>query len=170
MNVAINRMSVSAGGKGFAGDALDKETLLKNAQEAFNVAIANCLSQFYAQLAKRVPFGGVVMSLKALDGNVSALVKGDAAGQGIVPKMQMLILNEDQDRIAVGEVLTSANGKSSVKVWRWLSPSYRKQIEDVTEKGKAAAEAWLDENPLDALCMGVPPGDKDDLLDFRSRK
>ena len=168
-NVTTRREKVSVGGVGFAGDALgDAKTL--NAQNAYNIVIGNCMSQFYAQLAKRVPFGGVVSSVKELDGNISFIVKADEAGQGVVPKMQMTILNEDGDRLAVGQVVSSANGKSSIKVWRWLSSSYKKQIQSVTSKGKAAAEEWLDENPLDALCLGIPKPDKDMLLDFRTHK
>ena len=141
-----------------------------NAQNAYNVVILNCMSQFYAQLASRVPFGGVVSGIKTLDDDLYVTIKADYKGQGIQKKMQMLILNEDQDRIAVGEVLVSANGKSNIKIWRWLSKSYRKQLESVAEKGKDAVEGWLDDNPLYALCLGVPGPSKDMTLDFRSRK
>ena len=141
-----------------------------NAQNAYNIVILNCMSQFYAQLASRVPFGGVVSGFKTLDDDFYVTIKADYNGQGIQKKMQMLIINEDQDRIAVGEVLVSANGKSNIKIWRWLSKSYRKQLESVVGKGKNAAEEWLDENPLYALCLGVPEPPKDMLLDFRSHK
>ena len=141
-----------------------------NAQSAYNTVILNCMAQFYAQLASRVPFGGVVSGIKTLDDDLYVSIKADYKGQGIQKKMQMLILNEDGDRIAVGEVLVSANGKSNIKIWRWLSKSYRKQIESVAEKGKDAVEEWLDENPLYALCLGLPEPPKDMTLDFRSRK
>ncbi len=141
-----------------------------NAQNAYNVVILNCMSQFYAQLASRVPFGGVVSGMKILDDDLYVTIKADAKGQGVVKKMQMLITNDDNDRIAVGEVLASANGKSNIKIWRWLSKSYRKQLESVAGKGKDAIEDWLDENPLYALCLGVPEPSKDVTLDFRSRK
>lgn len=141
-----------------------------NAQNAYNEVIGNCMVQFYAQLANRIPFGGVVAGMKSLDGDLYFTIKADAQGQGVVKKMQMLIMNEDGDRLAVGEVLTSANGKSSIKAWRWLSKSYRKQVEAVTAKGKGEVEAWLDENPLYALCLGLPQYPKDFMDDFRSRR
>lgn len=142
----------------------------QNAQNAYNEVIGNCMSQFYAQLANRVPFGGVASGLKVLDGDMYVSIKADAKGQGVVKKMQMLITNDDNDRIAVGEVLVSANGKSNIKIWRWLSKSYRKQMEAVASKGREDVENWLDENPLYALCLGLPEAPKDMMLDFRSRK
>lgn len=163
-NVTKRRQIASVTGRALGGDAYS------NAQNAYNEVIGNCMSQFYAQLANRVPFGGVVSGMKTLDGDVYFTVKADAKGQGVVKKMQMLILNDDLDRIAVGEVLVSANGKSNVKIWRWLSPSYRKQIADAIGQGKDAAEAYLDETPLYALCLGLPEPPKDLMLDFRSRK
>lgn len=163
-NVAKRRQITSVSGAAIAGDAYT------NAQNAYNEVIGNCMSQFYAQLANRVPFGGVVSGMKTLDGDVYFTVKADAKGQGVVKKMQMLILNEDLDRIAVGEVLVSANGRSNLKIWRWLSPSYRKQIGGVLGQGKKAVEDWLDESPLYALCLGLPEPSKDMMLDFRARK
>ena len=141
-----------------------------NAQNAYNEVILNCMSQFYAQLATRLPFGGVVSKIKTLDDDLYVTIKADYRGQGIQEKMQMLILTEDEDRIAVGEVLVSTNGKSNIKIWRWLSKSYQKQIESAAKKGRGAAEEWLDENPLYALCFGLPEPPKDMTLDFRSRK
>jgi hypothetical protein len=82
----------------------------------------------------------------------------------------MLLMNDDGDRIAVGEVLMSANGKSNVKIWRWLSKSYKKQLESMVGKGKDEIENWLDDNPLYALCLGLPEPPKDMMLDFRSRQ
>lgn len=114
------------------------------------------MRQFQAQLANLLPFGGVVSGLKILDDEMYFTLKADAKGQGVVKKMQMLLMNEDGDRIAVGEVLVSSNGQSNVKIWRWLSKSYRKQLEAVVGKGKDEVENWLDENPLHALCLGLP--------------
>ena len=128
----------------------------KNAQRAYNEVLRNCMMQFQAQLANLIPFGGVVSGLKILDDEMYFTLKADAKGQGVVKKMQMLLMNEDGDRIAVGEVLVSGNGKSNVKIWRWLSKSYRKQLESVVAKGKDDVENWLDENPLQALCLGLP--------------
>lgn len=156
-------LTVSRANKRF-GDAFS------NAQNAYNEVIGNCMCQFYAQLAARVPFGGVVFGLKELDGEMYFTLKADAKGQGVVKNMQMLLLNEDQDRIAVGEVLVSANGKSNVKIWRWLSKSYRNQIENVVAKGKDAVEEWLNDNSLYALCLGLPESPKDMMLDFRSKR
>lgn len=163
-NVTKRRQIASVTGRAL------REYAYSNAQNAYNEVIGNCMSQFYAQLANRVPFGGVVSGMKTLDGDVYFTVKADAKGQGVVKKMQMLILNDDLDRIAVGEVLVSANGKSNVKIWRWLSPSNRKQIESAVGKGKGDVEAYLDETPLYALCLGLPEPPKDLMLDFRSRK
>jgi len=142
----------------------------ENAQNAYNEVIGNCMSQFYAQLANRIPFGGAVTGMKVLDGDVYAVIKADAKGQGVVKKMQMLLTNDDNDRIAVGEVMVSANGKSNIKLWRWLSDSYQEKLKELASKGKEAVEAWLDENPLCALCLGLPEPPKDMLLDFRSKK
>lgn len=163
-NVTARQLKLSVSGASIGGDDF------ANAQSAYNLVMANCMSQFYAQLANRVPFGGVVSGLKSLDGDLYCTIKADAKGQGVVKKMQMLITNDDNDRIAVGEVLVSANGKSNIKIWRWLSKSYRKQLEDLAAKGKDAVEEWLDNNSLYALCLGLPGQDKDVLLDFRSRK
>ena len=163
-NVTKRRRMASVTGASLGGDAYS------NAQNAYNEVVGNCMSQFYAQLANRVPFGGVISGMKELDDDIYFTIKADAKGQGVVKKMQMLVLNEDNDRIAVGEVLTSANGKSSVKIWRWLSKSYQKQILDAIGKGKDGVEAWLDENSLCALCLGLPEPPKDLMLDFRSRK
>ena len=165
-NVARRRQMSSVTGRALARDSYS----YTNAQSAYNETVGNCLSQFYAQLANRVPFGGVVSGMKELDGEIYFTIKADAKGQGVVKKMQMLIMSEEGDRIAVGEVLMSANGKSNVKAWRWLSKSYQKQIEGVIGKGKDAVEEWMDETPLYALCLGLPEPPKDMLLDFRSRK
>ena len=163
-NVTRRRRILSVTGAAIGGDAY------ANAQNAYNEVIGNCMVQFYAQLANRIPFGGVVAGMKSLDGDMYFTIKADAQGQGVVKKMQMLIMNEDGDRIAVGEVLTSANGKSSIKAWRWLSKSYRKQVESVTAKGKDEVEAWLDDNPLYVLCLGLPEYPKDLMDDFSSRR
>lgn len=163
-NVTARQLKLSVTGAAIGGDDY------ANAQSAYNTVMGNCMSQFYAQLANRVPFGGIVSGLKTLDGDLYCTIKADTRGQGVVQKMQMMITNEDNDRIAVGEVMVSANGKSNIKIWRWLSKSYRKQLEALAVKGKGAVEEWLDENPLYALCLGLPGPDKDVLLDFRSRK
>lgn len=165
-NVTVRDLILSVTGKAIGGGAHDRT----NAQNAYNEVIGNCMSQFYAQLANRVPFGGVVSGMKMLDGDVYVAIKADAKGQGVVKKMQMLLTNDDGDRIAVGEVMVSANGKSNIKVWRWLSKSYRKQIESVVKGGKDEVEGWLDDSPLYALCLGLPEPPKDLMLDFRSRK
>jgi len=149
--------------------ALERGDEYENAQNAYNEVIYNCMSQFYAQLANRVPFGGVVSSLKTLDDDIYVNIKADKS-QGVVKKMQMMITNDDNDRIAVGEVMVSNNGKSSVKLWRWLSGSYQDKLEELAGKGKEEVEAWLDENPLYALCLGLPEQPKDMLLDARSKK
>ena len=165
-NVTMKELRLSVTGAAIGGGAYD----VKNSQSAYNTVIGNCMSQFYAQLANRVPFGGVVSGLKTLDGDLYCTIKADERGQGVVKKMQMLITNEDNDRIAVGEVMVSANGKSNIKIWRWLSQSYREQLESAAAKGKDEVENWLDENPLFALCLGLPEASKDMMLDFRSRK
>ena len=83
----------------------------KNAQKAYKDVLLNCMRQFQAQLATLIPFGGVVSGLKILDDEMSFTLKADKE-QGVLTKMQMLLMNEDGDRIAVGEVLSSGNGKS----------------------------------------------------------
>jgi len=163
-NVTKRRQMASVTGAAIGGDAFS------NAQNAYNEVVGNCMSQFYAQLANRVPFGGVVSDMKTLDGDIYVNIKADAKGQGVVKKMQMVLVSEDLDRLAVGEVIVSANGKSNIKVWRWLSKSYKKQIASVIGKGKDAVADWLDENPIYALCLGLPEPPKDMQLDFRSRK
>ncbi|MGN0832195.1 MAG: hypothetical protein ACI4RD_00935 [Kiritimatiellia bacterium] len=163
-NATKRRQLASVTGAAIGGD------VFSNAQNAYNEVVGNCMSQFYAQLANRVPFGGVVSDMRTLDGDVYVNIKADARGQGVVKKMQMVLVSEDLDRLAVGEVIVSANGKSSIKVWRWLSKSYRQQLLSVIGKGKQAVADWLDENPIYALCLGLPELPKDMQLDFRSRK
>lgn len=165
-NVTIRELRLSVTGAAIGGGAFDA----RNAQNAYNEVIGNCMSQFYAQLANHVPFGGIVSGIKTLDGDLYCTIKADEKRQGVVKKMQMLLINEDNDRIAVGEVLVSANGKSNVKIWRWLSKSYKKELKSLAKQGKDAVEDWLDENPLYALCLGLPEPSKDMMLDFRSRK
>ena len=163
-NVTRRKRKLSVTGAAIGGDDY------LNAQSAYNIVIGNCMTQFYAQLANRVPFGGVVSGMKTLDGDLYFMIKADAKGQGVVRKMQMLLMNDDHDRIAIGEVLVSANGKSNVKIWRWLSESYRKQIEFVASNGKDEVEKWLNDNPLYALCLGLPELPKDMIRDYDSRR
>ena len=164
-NGTKRRMRASVSGKAGGLGGFD----YKNAISAYTEVINNCMFLFHAQLANRIPFGGVVSGLKILDGDMYFTIKADQE-YGIKKKMQMLLTTDEGDRIAVGEVLSMGNGRSNVKIWRWLSKSYRKQMKSVVEKGKDEVENWLDENTLYALCLGLPELDKDELKDYRRQK
>jgi hypothetical protein len=137
----------------------------KVAQEAFNVATLHCLFQFNAQLANRVPFGAMVGDMKILDGNLDLNIKGGVE-IGITKNMQMLISNEDLDSIAVGTVMRAGDGKSRVRVWRWLSPTWKKQVL-AAAGSKEKAEEFLDgeDTALYAVSLGMPRPPKDVLID-----
>ncbi len=137
----------------------------KVAQEAFNVATLHCLFQFNAQLANRVPFGAMVGDMKILDGNLDLTIKGGVE-IGITKNMQMLISNEDLDSIAVGTVMRAGDGKSRVRVWRWLSPTWKKQML-AAASSKEKAEEFLDgeDTALYVVSLGMPRPPKDVLID-----
>ncbi len=131
--------------------------------------MGNCLIQFRAQLANRIPFGGKISSMRLRDGKLRFTLRA-GANEGIEQKMQMLIINEEGDRIAVATVYPGSEGKSTLDVWRWLSPSLKKSILAVAGD-KKKSEAWLEEegNALYAVCLGALPPAKDEINQFSHR-
>ena len=134
----------------------------KNAQNAFRNVIENSLIEFRAQLANRIPFGGKVSSMRSRDGKIRLTLKAGPQ-DGIAKRMQMLVLNEDGDKVCVAQVSGGAKATdTTLEVWRWFSDSLEEEISKVA-KDRAKAEEWLDEegNALYAICMGMPTPDED---------
>ena len=133
-----------------------------NAINAYFVTLQNALIEFEAQLANRIPFGGKISNMRNRDGKIIFTLKAGRE-QGVVPKMQMLIVNEDGDQIAIAT--TTGGGKateSNLIVWRWLSESLKKDISAVAGN-KSKALDYLDQegNALYAICLGMPTPPKD---------
>lgn len=142
-----------------------------NAQNAFRNVLENSLIEFRAQLANRIPFGGRVTTFRNRDNVMRFTVKA-GPNEGIAKRMQMLVVNSDGDPVAIGQVNGGKEGNSNVEVWRWMSPSFQKEILAVADKGKAAIEEWMneEENDLFAVCLGMPTPDKDErtqISDFK---
>ena len=139
-----------------------------NAQTVFPVLLENCLIEFRAQLANRIPFGGRIHSFRNRDGIMRFTMKAGLA-EGITKRMQMLVVNAESDPIAIGQVTGGREGDSNIEVWRWMSPSLKKEILAVADKGKKAVEEWLEEdgNDLFAVCLGMPTPDKDERTQIK---
>ncbi len=139
-----------------------------NAQNVFRNVLENSLIEFRAQLANRIPFGGRIHSFRNRDGSLRFTMKA-GPDEGIVKRMQMLVVNVDGDPVAIGEVTGGVEGNSNIMVWRWMSPSLKKDILAVADKGKKAVEDWLEdeENDLFAVCLGMPTPDKDERTQIK---
>lgn len=134
-----------------------------NAQNAFRNVIQNSLIEFRAQLSNRIPFGGKVTAIRSRDGQIRLKLKAGPQ-DGIIKRMQMLVLNEEGDKVCVAQVTGGANSNdTNLEVWRWLSRSLKKEITKVAQD-KSKAEDWLDEegNGLYAISMGMPTPDEDE--------
>lgn len=157
-NVTMRKTALtSISGRRMAGSDV------KNAQNAFRNVIENSLIEFRAQLANRIPFGGKVTGMRLRDGKVRLTLKAGPQ-DGIAKRMQMLVLNEDGDKVCVAQASGGANANNTtLEVWRWLSDSLKDEITEVA-KDKAKAEEWLDEegNGLYAISMGMPTPDADE--------
>jgi len=141
-----------------------------NVQNAFNDTLGNCMIQFLAQLSNRIPYGGKIASMRLRDGKLRMTLRA-GPNEGIKPRMQMLIINEEGDHVAVATATGGADAKSStLNVWRWLSPSLKKSILAVAGD-KKKSDAWLDEegNALYAICLGTPTPSADEIKKYSSR-
>ena len=143
---------------------------IRNAQNAYFNTLANAMFQFKSQLSNRIPYGGKISSMRLLDGKVRMTMSGGRE-TGIVQKMQMLIINEEGDQVAVATATGGSSGKMTLNVWRWLSPSLKKSILAVAGD-KKKSEAWLEEegNMLYAVCLGALPPSKDEISNFNDKK
>lgn len=165
-NVTMRKTALSSlSGRRMAGSDA------RNAQNAFRNVIENSLIEFRAQLANRIPFGGKVTSIRSRDGKIRLTLKS-GPNKGITKRMQMLVMNEEGDRVCVAQVAGGADPNSTtLEVWRWLSDSLKGEITNVA-KDKAKMEDWLDTegNALYAVCMGMPPPSKDERTQIRDYK
>ena len=162
-NVTMRKTALSSmSGRRMAGSAAE------NAQNAFRNVIENSLIEFRAQLANRIPFGGKVSSMRSRDGKIRLTLKAGPQ-DGIAKRMQMLVLNEDGDKVCVAQVSGGAKATdTTLEVWRWFSDSLRDEITKAAQD-KAKAEEWLDEdgNALYAVYMGTPTPDKDERTQIK---
>ena len=143
----------------------------RNAQNAFKNTLENALIEFRAQLANRIPFGGKIFSFRERDGKIRMTLKA-GADDGITARMQMLIINEEGDQVAIATATGGAKStESTLQVWRWLSPSLKKQIEAIASN-KKKVEEFLDEkgNGLYAICLGMPTPSKDERTQIQDFK
>lgn len=146
-------------------------TEVRNAQNAYFNTLANAMLQFRAQLSNRIPYGGAVIGIRLRDGKLRMTMTGGRE-TGIVPKMQMLIINEEGDQVAVATATGGAQAsQTTLDVWRWLSPSMKKSIMAVAGD-KKQLEAWMEEdgNKLYAICLGTPKPSKDEITNFNDTK
>lgn len=127
---------------------------LTNAQNAFATAVENCLIEFRAQLTSRLPFGGRITSMYMKDGELCFAMRGGSQ-DGVLPGMQMLVLNEDGDQVCVAQYAGDKDDVSRFQVWRWLSDSLKKEVLlYAADRGKA--ETWLKDSPFYAISLGMP--------------
>ena len=143
---------------------------VKNMTGAFLDSFGNCLIQFYAQLSNRIPYGGMISAIRLVDGKIKMTLKSGPE-EGIKKNMQMLIISEEGDQIAVATATGGADPKKTpLTVWRWLSPSMKKSIMGVAGD-KKKAEEWLDEegHKLYAVCLGTPKPSKDEIKKYTHR-
>lgn len=162
-NVDSRKTAISSSsGKRMGGSAQS------NAQNVFRNVLENSLIEFRAQLANRIPFGGRINSFRNRDGNIRFTMKA-GPDEGITKRMQMLVVNVEGDPVAIGQVIGGIEGNSNIEVWRWMSPSLKKEILAVVDKGKKAVEDWMeeDENDLFAVCLGMPTPDKDERTQIK---
>ena len=162
-NVDSRKTAISSiSGKRMGGSAQS------NAQNVFRNVLENSLIEFRAQLANRIPFGGRINSFRNRDGVMRFTMKA-GSDEGIIKRMQMLIVNVEGDPVAIGQVTGGIEGNSNIEVWRWMSPSLKKEVLSVADKGKKAVEEWMEdeENDLFAVCLGMPTPDKDERTQIK---
>ena len=162
MNTMVLRINSLGGGKGLAG--MDP----KNAQNRFNNALGNALLDFNAQLYNRIPFGGKVRDLWELDGNIYMSLT-DAQKMGVVPRMEMLIINERGNKVAIATANGGNNG-ITLEVWRWLSDSFEKKLTKVASEDNAAEYLKKKNNRLYAISLGMPKPKADEIQNFNDIK
>ena len=142
-----------------------------NLINAYRNTLENSLIEFRAQLANRVPFGGRVISLRKRDGKVMMNINAGVDG-GIQNRMQMLILNEDGDKVCIGQVTGSAKGnQSTIEVYRWLSDSLKKELVALSSnRNKAISTLKAEGNRLYAISLGMPTPSKDERTQIQDFK
>ena len=142
-----------------------------NLINAYRNTLENSLIEFRAQLANRVPFGGRVISLRKRDGKVMMNINAGVDG-GIQNRMQMLILNEDGDRVCIGQVTGGAKGnQASLEIYRWLSESLQKELTSLAENRSKAIKTLKEEgNRLYAISLGMPTPSKDERTQIEDFK
>ncbi len=164
-NVTSRKVSISSiSGRRMAGSEA------KNAMNAYKVTLENALIEFRAQLANRIPFGGKITRIRERDGKVIFTLKA-GINEGVTKNMQMLIMNAEGDQVAIATASGAAKPtESSLTVWRWLSPSLKKEIKAVAGDKKKAAAYFDDEdvdNSLYAICLGMPTPPKDERTQIK---
>lgn len=155
-----------------------------NSQSIFRKALENALVEFRAQLANRLTFGGRIIGMRQRDGKVRFTLDagmgvdtGDGkGGDGLVKRMQMLVVNEDGDNVCVAEVKNDIKGKTTIEVWRWLSDSLKEEILQkvkTVKKKSSKSEDDEDEDEDDdeegfyAVSLGMPTPDKDERTQMK---
>lgn len=97
-------------------------------------------------------------------------------GDGLVKRMQMLVVNEDGDNVCVAEVKNDIKGKTTIEVWRWLSDSLKEEILQkvkTVKKKSSKSEDDEDEDEDDdeegfyAVSLGMPTPDKDERTQMK---
>ena len=134
-----------------------------NLINAYRNTLENSLIEFRAQLANRIPFGGRVISMRVRDDKVMMNINVGIDG-GIQNRMQMLILNEDGDKVCIGQVSGSAKGnQATIEVYRWLSESLKKEMVSLAANRSKAIKYLKEEgNRLYAISLGMPTPSKDE--------
>lgn len=154
-----------------------------NSQSIFRKALENALVEFRAQLANRLTFGGPIVGQRQRDGKVRFTldagmgIGGDdgKGGDGIVKKMQMLVINEDGDAVCVATATNGRGGKTTIEVWRWLSDSLKEEILKKVKKAKKPSDSEDDEEEEEkddeedfyAVSLGMPTPEKDERTQIR---
>jgi hypothetical protein len=88
---------------------------------------------------------------------------------GITRRMQILVMNEEGDQIAIGTVTGAAKEtESTIQIWRWLSPSLAKEIKGVALNRKKMND-YIDKegNGLLGICLGMPTPSKDERTQIK---
>lgn len=165
-NVTSRKTAVAGlSGKRMGGS--DRNNLIN----AYRNTLENSLIEFRAQLANRVPFGGRVISLRKRDGKVMMNINA-GIDSGIQNRMQMLILNEDGDKVCVAQVSGGAKGnQATLEVYRWLSESFEKELTDLaSNRSKAISTLKAEGNRLYAISLGMPTPSKDERTQIQDFK
>lgn len=154
-----------------------------NSQSIYRTALENALMVFRAQLANRLTFGGRILRMRLRDDKVRFMldagmgVGGDGkGGDGIVKRMQMLVVNEDGDSVCVAQVMNGREGKTMLEAWRWLSDELEDEVYKKAKNAKKRpSEADEDDEDEDeesfyAVSLGMPTPDRDERTKMGDRE